>query len=522
MNKGVNKLAVGLAALALGAPALAQQARVSQAEGHATSAPVWSMPVWHGGQGNFREAPEPKRLFGHQDGVAPGQKDPAVPSAPISPSVALSNPALSFDGVGIPSYSVQYAPPDTNGAAGSTQYVQWVNVAFAVFDKTSGARLSGPTLGNSLFSALGGPCAQYNDGDPIAQWDKVNKRWILTQFAVSQGSRAGYMQCVAVSTTEDATGAYNLYSYNYGSLFNDYPKLGVGVDGNYYITFNMFKGNRFNGADLCAYEGAAMRAGTAARQSCYQLGSSFGGVLPADIDGPVVNSATPEQFVNFGTNSLNFWTFTPNFGTGGTVTGPVNVSVAAFSKACSGGTCIPQTGTSNQLDSLADRLMYRFAHRQYASYDGYVVTHSVANGSVASSVRWYEIRKAGSATPTIQQQGTLASTDGISRWMGSAAMDKNGNIVVGYSRSSSSLKADIVYTAHTPTDPSGSMPNGEVSLVTGGGAQTGTLHRWGDYSSMSVDPTDDCTMWYTTEYLQSSGSFNWSTRIGKIKPPSCP
>src|SRR5205823_2172559 len=161
------------------------------------------------------------------------------------------------------------APPDTNGAAGATQYVQWVNESFAVFDKSTGALIKGPVAGNSLWANLGGACAANNDGDPIAQYDKAANRWVMTQFSVST---TPYLQCVAVSTTSDATGAYNLYSFSYGNTqFPDYPKLGVWPDA-YYITFNIFNnGQTFAGAKVCAYERSAMLAGSAATQVCFQL-----------------------------------------------------------------------------------------------------------------------------------------------------------------------------------------------------------------------------------------------------------
>jgi hypothetical protein len=522
----MKKLLTVLSALALSATATlsAQQVEVSPAVRHDVSPPLRSINIPHPPHGPGREAPEPKRLFGVPDNVKPGAPDPALQPASVTSSATLTTPT-SFDGVGIPNYSVQYAPPDTNGAAGSTQYVQWVNVDLAVFDKASGAMLPGfPKAGNAIWAGFGGPCQQYNDGDAIVQWDKAASRWILTQFAVTQGASAGYRQCVAVSTSEDATGTYNRYEFSYGTNFNDYPKVGVGTDGNYYITFNMFKrGRTFAGGQVCAYNGAAMRAGTAATQACYNLGTSIGGLLPADIDGAPPYRATDEYIVNFGSNSLNLWKFHADFAASSfSLSSATNLPVATFSKACGGGTCIPQKGTNNQLDSLADRLMYRFARRQFPSYDAYVVNHSVASNGVAG-IRWYELQTATNLTaPVVYQQGTY-QPDTAHRWMGSIAMDKSGNIVVGYSKSSGSMFPDIFYTARTPADALGTLPNGEVSLgAVPGGSQTGTLHRWGDYSSLSLDPADDCTMWYTTEYLQTNGTWNWSTRIGKIKPPGCP
>lgn len=457
-----------------------------------------------------------------------------VPAAPTgAPDTALQTTAVtaptvgnvtSFDGVGQGAFgfSPNAAPPDTNGAVGATQYVQWVNESFAVFSK-AGVLLAGPTAGNTLFQALGAthPCAVHNDGDPIAQYDKAANRWVLTQFSVTSGATQGFWQCVAVSQTSDATGAYNLYAFNYGTVqFNDYPKLGV-WNNSYLVTYNIFNnGNTFAGSKLCAMDRASMIAGVAATQICFQLSNAFGGVLPSDIDGTTAPPAgSPAYFLNFGTNSLNLWQLSNiNFSTGtATLTGPTNLPVAAFAAACNGGTCVPQVGTNQKLDSLADRLMYRLAYRNFGDHEALVVNHSVTVGT-SVGVRWYEIRSPG-ATPTVFQQGTFAP-DATFRWMGSAAMDHVGNIAVGYSVSSTAINPGIRFTGRAPADPLGTLGT-ELTIQDGTGSQLANLNRWGDYSSISVDPVDDCTFWYTTEYLKASGTFNWSTRIANFKFAGC-
>jgi hypothetical protein len=463
---------------------------------------------------------ELKRLPAQLDSRATaGVQDPLAATG-VTPSAATVSQGLNFDGVGIGGgYTPDAAPPDTNGAVGATQFVQWVNEDFAVYDKATGARIYGPAAGNTLWSGFGGPCQSFNDGDPIAQYDKVANRWVMTQFAVSA---TPYTQCIAVSDTPDATGTWHRYSFSYGTDFNDYPKLGVWPDG-YYITYNMFRrGRTFIGSKVCAIDRAAIlgQVVRSVTQQCVQLSSSFGGVLPADQDGltpPLVGA--PEVLLNFGTNSLNLWRYHVDWtNTANTkLTGPTNLPVAAFTRACGGGTCVPQLGTSQQLDSLADRLMYRLAYRNFGDHESLVVNHSVAtSGSTGSGVRWYELRSVTSGTPTVFQQGTFAP-DSQYRWMGSMAMDKVGNIAVGYSRSSSTANPSIYFTARNPTDPLGTMSLSETTIVIGGGSQLPTLARWGDYSSLSVDPVDDCTMWYTTEYLKQNGTFNWSTRVGTFK-----
>jgi len=393
--------------------------------------------------------------------------------------------------------------------------VQWVNTSFAIFNKSSGALIAGPTAGNTLWSGFGGGCQTNNDGDPVVLYDKAAQRWIFSQFSVST---TPYLQCIAVSTTSDATGTYNRYSFQYGN-FDDYPKMAVWSDG-YYETFNMFNGNTFVGADACAYNRTAMLAGSAATQVCFQQGSSVGGLLPSDIDGTTAPPAgSPNYMVYFGTNNLNLFKFHVDFNTpsNSTFTGPTVIPVAAFSPLCGGGTCVPQPGTTQQLDSLADRLMYRLAYRNFGTHESLVVNHSVTAGS-GGGVRWYEIQNP-SGTPTVAQQSTFAP-DSNYRWMGSIAMDQSGDMAVGYSVSSSSLNPTVRYTGRVPTDPSGTM-EAEVNVVTGTGSQTTGLSRWGDYSAMQVDPVDDCTFWYTQEYIKTNGTFNWNTRIANFKFPTC-
>jgi hypothetical protein len=461
-------------------------------------------------------------------GAAGSHPDTAIQSSVSGPAVNTSG-GLTFAGVGKGNYgfSPDAAPPDTNGAVGATQYVQWVNESFAVFNKSTGAIASGfPKAGNSLWTGLkdangkASGCAVNNDGDPVVQYDKAANRWIMTQFSVSSPSTYGYLQCVAVSQTSDATGAYYQYAFT-EPYFNDYPKLGVWPNG-YFLTFNMFNGNSFVGARACALDRAKMLVGDpTAQQVCFQFGGNDGGMLPADLDGSTPPPAgSPNYLLEFGSNSLDLFKFHVDFATpsNSTMSQSTNIPVAAFSAACNGGgTCIPQSGTSQQLDSLADRLMYRLAYRNFGDHESLVVDHSVTAGT-SVGVRWYELRNPG-GTPTVYQQGTYAP-DSNYRWMGSIAMDHSGDIAMGYSVSSSSMFPSIAYTGRVLTDTLGTM-EAEKTITSGGGSQLRTLNRWGDYSAMTVDPVDDCTFWYTNEYLKSSGTFNWSTSIASFKFPGC-
>jgi hypothetical protein len=285
----------------------------------------------------------------------------------------------------------------------------------------------------------------------------------------------------------------------------------------------MFNGNSFVGSDACAYDRNAMLNGQPAKQVCFQQNSSVGGLLPADVDGTTPPPAgSPNFLLFFGNNNVNLFKFHVDFTTpaNSKFTGPTVIPVAAFSPLCGGGTCVPQSGTTQQLDSLADRLMYRLAYRNFGDHESLVVNHSVTAGS-GGGVRWYEIQNPNGA-PVLAQQGTFAP-DSSFRWMGSIAMDHAGDIAVGYSVSSSSMHPSIAFTGRIPSDPPGTL-EAETNIITGGGSQVGgnpPLTRWGDYSAMTVDPVDDCTFWYTDEYLKTTGAFNWNTRIANFKFPNC-
>lgn len=495
-----------------------------------------SAPIAHMREGQLANGPfeaKPHRIA-HPFGPVSSPVDPVLQDTPMV-SAASVTAGLNFEGLGngFPGFSVNSAPPDTNGAVGATQVVEWVNESFEVFDKATGAAVKGPIPGNQLFQALGTnhPCAVNNDGDPIAEYDKANGRWILTQFSVTNGAAQGFFQCVAVSQTSDATGAFNVYAFQQPG-FNDYPKLGIWSTG-YFATFNIFNGNSFTGPRICALDGAAMRAGAAATQQCFQLANTFGTVLPSDIDGATAPPAgTDPYFSAFGTNLLNVWRFHVDFANPAntTLTGPITTPVASFSEACGGGVCIPQPNTRQQLDSLGDRLMFRLAYRHFADgHEALVVNHSVTvtsskHGAQVVGVRWYELRPVApnpnSQGLSVFQSGTFAPADGVSRWMGSIAQDKVGNIAVGFSASSPSTFPSIRSASRAAADPAGTLGN-ETSIFAGTGSQTKNLNRWGDYTAISVDPADDCTFWYFNQYISTSGTFNWHTRVASFKLSNC-
>ncbi len=456
-----------------------------------------------------------------EDGM-PQQPVGGLP-APIGPVSPLTAPtSTSFDGIGngVAGFTVNSAPPDTNSAVGPSHVVEIVNSAFAVYNK-SGTLLLGPSNTNTLWSGFGGSCQTTNDGDGIVRYDRLANRWVLTQFANAASPSGPYFECLAISQTSDPTGAYYRYAFQYAN-FPDYPKLGVWPDA-YYITYNMFNGNTFAGAESCAMDRSRMLSGLSATQQCFTTSTSFGGLLPADLDGataPPAGATNLHVAMGATSTTLATWKFHVDWTTPGnsTFTGPTNLTVSSYSRACGGGTCIPQSGTTTTLDSLADRLMFRLAYRRFVDHESLVVTHAVT-ATTGTAVRWYELRLSG-GNPSVFQQGSYAP-DGSYRWMSSAAMDLSGDIALGYSVSSATLHPAIRYTGRLVTDTLGTMPQGEGSIIEGAGSQNGGLTRWGDYSSMSMDPSDDCTFWYSTQYIPANGSFNWRTRIGHFAFPSC-
>jgi hypothetical protein len=278
----------------------------------------------------------------------------------------------------------------------------------------------------------------------------------------------------------------------------------------------------FVDAEICAMNRANMLTGASAAQQCFTTSSSYGGILGADLDGTTAPpSGESEPVIGLGTTSttLAYWKFHVDWTTtsNSSFTGPSTLTVASYSTACGGGTCIPQSGTTQQLDSLADRLMYRFAYRNFGGYESLLVDHAVTAGS-GVGMRWYELRLS-SGTPSVYQQGTYAP-DSTYRWMGSIAQDKVGNIAMGYSQSSSSTHPSIRFTGRLVGDTLGTMTQGETTVVTGAGSQT-SYSRWGDYTSMAVDPSDNCTFWYTDEYEPTTGNFNWDTQIASFTLPNC-
>ena len=418
-----------------------------------------------------------------------------------------------------------YVPPDTNGAVGDKQYVQMVNVTIAVYDKSSGVALLGPAPIHTMWNGFGGPCENepFGDGgDPVVLYDQIAKRWLVSQLMYNS-SFTQNEQCVAISTSSDATGAYNRYEFDWGADFPDYPKFGVWPDA-YYNTVNVYGTKSFKGAQACAFNRAAMLSGASASYYCTDPLPAYGSLLPASVDGTTLPPAGAANYnlALIDATHLGLWRFhfDPVNPANSSFTGPQLIEVANYSEICARAvnvSCIPQPATGEHLDGLADRLMFRVAYRNFGSYESLVLNHTVKAGDLAG-VRWYEIRNP-SSDVKLFQQGTIVDPN-VSYWLASIAQDKVGNMAVGFSASSKDVYPSVLFAGRAPTDPAGTMA-GPTTMVDGTGAQVNSYHRWGDYSAMTVDPTDDCTFWYTQEYYSTTSSFNWKTRIGSFRFNNC-
>jgi hypothetical protein len=436
-------------------------------------------------------------------------------------SVNMPSPLLNFNGIGFPGVSCNCAPPDTNGEVGATQYVQIVNEGYQVFNKTTGASVLGPVGISTIWTGFSGPCETAGDGDPVVLYDQLANRWLVSQFA---GAGVPTDECIAVSTTSDATGSYNRYGFHLGSNFFDYPHLGVWPDA-YYMSMNVFNssGTAFLGPQPFAFDRARMLAGLPATFVTTGItgGSGEEVYLPADLDGSILPPVgAPATFVEFpGGGSFRVFHFHVDFVT------PLNSTFTLFGSPASAGFTlrsggIPQLGTSSLLDPIGDRLMFRLATRFFLDGHEATVGNFTVNSANIASPRWFELRNVTNGPVTVAQQGTY-QPDTTHRWMGAAAMDQQGNMALGYSASSSSINPQIRYAGRLAGDPVNTLPQAEVHLFDGTGSQTGTNGRWGDYSDMTIDPVDDCTFWYTTEYYATTTSFAWRTRIGSFKFPGC-
>jgi hypothetical protein len=488
-----------------------------------TSPPLRDMPqvpIEQVAREEHEANPNPKIPHQHRD--AP---DPVVQSQHTTAPEAMPGTVLNFDGIPFPGVACNCAPPDTNGEVGATQFVQIVNEGYQVFNKSTGASVLGPASIVSLWSGFGGVCQTSGDGDPVVLYDQLANRWVITQFA---GAGVPTDECIAVSTTSDATGSWNRYAFHLGTNFFDYPHLGVWPDA-YYMSDNVFNsaGTAYLGPQAFAFDRAAMLVGTAASFITPGItgGPSEDPFLPADLDGSIPPPAgAPATFVEtpFG-GTYRVFHFHVDWGVpvNSTFTLFSSPAAAAFTELCpTTRACVPELGGAGFfLAGIADRLMFRLTYRNFGTHESVVGNMTVSSNAVAG-IRWFELRGVTAGPVTVFQESTY-QPDTDWRWMGSAAMDRSGDIAIGFSASSASINPQVRYAGRLVTDPVNVLSQGEAHLFDGTGSQSGTGNRWGDYSDLTIDPVDDCTFWYTNEYYATSGTFNWRTRIGNFKFPSC-
>jgi len=461
---------------------------------------------------------------------------PSKPTADAARQQSLGRgmpaPARNFEGLSNVDGALR---PDTSGDVGPNNYMQWVNLSFAIYNK-QGSMVYGPAAGTTLFPNSS-VCGTRNGGDPVILYDQFAKRWFATQSAYENLINGPYYQCVAVSRTSDPTGAWCSYQFqSHTTKFTDYAKFGVWPSQNAYMMTSpqYYRAASFSGIGVWALErNQLLSCGSAhiVYQDMASIAPSLPRMLPADVDGtrlPPAGAAAPLMTMNWNgsglaPNTLQLWNARVDWSNASiNVTHVGDMQTAAYdSNLCNyARSCLGQPGTTAKVDALSDRLMYRLAYRNFGTHQAMVVNHTVDVGNDLAGIRWYQLSNTHGGW-SIAQQGTYAP-DNTNRFMGSAAMDWKGDMAIGYSvTDATATNPSIRYAGRLATDPAGQLPQGEGTLVNGTGVQTQSSSHWGDYSMMSVDPTDDCTFWYSQEYYSNTGDMNWRTRIGSFRFPQC-
>jgi hypothetical protein len=517
--------------------AASPQLTVASDAAHDTSVALKDAPVVPNDPN--RVIPELERTL--QPSVATSTHDTVAQVAVAGPLVPAS--ASSFVGLSLTDLTTGYIPPDAVGDVGLNQYVQAVNGGLAVFSKT-GDNLTGSINDSSFWSGLSGcePTATRGLTDPTVNYDQYADRWVYSELSIDESVtpwRQSYM-CVAVSTTDDATDTWNRYVFAAGNspvggTLPDYPKLGVWPDG-YYLSFNDFANDsphNFVGAGAMVLERSAMLTGASAQSIFFDLrgvpGVVNGGILPGDADGPTPPPVgDPNYYVapvddpSDVNDQMGVWAFHVDWAVpaNSTFTNPQALHSSAFNGI---GHSVPQPTVLGvvppNLDGIADgRLMNRVQYRNFGGYETLVTNLTVDNGSGGNAPRWYELRKTAGVW-AVNQESTF-KPDTVNRWLGSVAMDGAGDMALGYSAGDAATFPGLRYTGRLVGDALSTM-QAEAALVNGGGSQMSLSSRWGDYSQMTVDPTDDCTFWYTGEYYGATSNSSWTTRIGSFRFPGC-
>ncbi|RDK86895.1 CARDB domain-containing protein [Marinirhabdus gelatinilytica] len=417
----------------------------------------------------------------------------------------------NFDGASVA--EGQAIPPDPTGAVGPNHYVHSVNVVVKIFDKV-GNLLAGPTF---LGTFLGNGSS---NGDPIVMYDHLADRFFVSQFQISNNALI-----IGISDTPDPTGSYNVYSFPLDA-FPDYPHYSVWHDG-YYMTANKFQGNT-----IYVLDRASMIAGlpnpTIIGFNLPQVVNNPAAVFspePANLIGDTFDPTSPayivylqdDAWVGVSEDHLKVWEIDVNFATPGasTISNPIEITTAPFDSFLRpfGTGDVEQPGTSQRIDAISGVISYAANYRAFPTYNSWVITFNADVGGITPGVRWIELRNDATNDWTIFQEGTYAPADGESRFMGSAAMDEDGNIGLGFNIGSENTFAGIRYTGRLDGDDLGEMTFPESTIVNGNGRQTNT-NRFGDYTHLSMDP-DGVTFWFTAQYMAANNF--WRTRIASFR-----
>jgi hypothetical protein len=444
--------------------------------------------------------------------------------------------STNFDGM---SYS-GYVPPHVSGDVGPAHYVQAVNVQIAVYEKTGTPALASVTL-NTLWDGAGGetPCVGndpdplYHRGDPAVLYDHLDDRWIIADTAWADVDGPYYICMLVSKTGNPVSGGWWRYAFSAGPNIlyaPSSPELGLWPSGIYMANDLLdLPAETPSGAQVWALNRDDLAVGAPTDpQTQTVAGVSYSGLLPANFRGVQPPAGRPNYFVarDPSTAALDIWRYhvdwTTNPATATFSVDPTQVTIASHAAVPA---LVPQmNGEGEDLQSQGDRLMPQNQYRNIAGVESLWLTHAVGDGGNPNlaGIRWYQLDVTGDSIDAAPAQygeffGDPADTD--YRWIPSLAVDRRGNMAVGYSVSSSGMYPEIRYAGRLITDSPGTLGQGEATLVAGTGAQTGVGGAWGTHSSMTIDP-GGCAFWYTNMYYATTGS-SWKTRIGFFEMPSC-
>lgn len=487
----------------------------------------------------------------------------------LAPWLVQAQTVTSFEGMDAASTWRAGHDVDPNGAIGTKQYLEWANVGLQAWDKTTFQSVVGPVPGTTPWNNNSNTpdCAgTVIHGDGLVLFDRLASRWVVAGRSSPAKGNSNYYFCIAVSNTDDLT-ASNLtwYAYEFSlnpilgvnskgvSYFPDWPKLGTWWDA-YYLSFDILDpSNKYaiSGAGFCAIDRTNILSGQSANpMQCFKDGPYTPYLkhspIPADVEGSTPPPSGRDEFFlsiqnpprdgkSTTTNSMNLWDVHVDW------TNPSNskfsnssVSVPSYTPGCytlakpTNTVCALQPGVKQSgghflLDTVGDRLMPRLAYRNFGSYESFLISHTVRTGkgkNHQTAVGWYELRGNGSNTPSLHQSGTFNPDPTVYRFMPSIAQDRAGNVAMGYSVSNTKINPGIRAVGWKLGSQQKKF---EVTIQNGGGDQENSAF-WGDYTSMTVDPVDDCTFWYVNEYLPSNESGKavaWHTRIANFSVLSC-